>query len=80
VRWTVENDIGAAGLPVEAWAAAAQGRLEADPTVVSAKIVASRDEDGIDGVATADLSVNVSLESDASDSAAALVCRSTTRT
>jgi hypothetical protein len=73
VRWTVENDIGAAGLPVEAWAAAAQVRLNSDPAVICAEIVASRDEDGVDGVQTADLSVNVSLESADSVSAAALV-------
>jgi hypothetical protein len=73
MRWTVENHIGAAGLPVEAWAAAASGRLHTDPTVISADISASRDEDGVDGVPTAELSVNVTVESANSASAAALV-------
>jgi hypothetical protein len=73
VRWTVQNGIGAAGLPVEAWAAAAHSRLDTEPAVISADINTSRDEDGVDGVPIAELLVNVTVESTNSAAAAALV-------
>jgi hypothetical protein len=61
----VQNHLGAAGLPVEARASAAHERLDRDPTVICAEISASRDEDGVDGVQTADLAVDVTVASGA---------------
>jgi hypothetical protein len=76
VRWTVDNSIGAEGLPVDAWAAGARARLLADPAVIHAKIAAPHEQDEVDGSDLAGVAVSVTVESGDSTSAAAIVEKS----
>jgi limonene-1,2-epoxide hydrolase len=75
VLWSVQNSIGAEGLPAEDWAIAASTLLQAQSAVRSAKIVATCEEDEIalDGSRIAGVSVDVLVDAGDADSAAALV-------
>jgi hypothetical protein len=59
--WSVRNSIGVVGLPVDAWAAAANALLREDPSVRSAHVLATSEEDevALDGSQLAGLSVDV---------------------
>jgi hypothetical protein len=76
--WSVQNSIGADGLPVVEWAAAATALLRDDPSVRSADVSATHEEDevALDGRLLAGLSVEVVLDAADAVSAAATVERS----
>jgi hypothetical protein len=78
--WSVRNEIGAAGLPVEAWAKAAMTRLLSDPAVQSAEVLATFHEDelALAGGVNAALSVTVVIELDDREAAATTVEQSIT--
>jgi hypothetical protein len=75
VLWSVQNIIGAEGLPVEDWAVAASTLLQAQSAVRSAKIVGTREqhEIALDGIRIAGLSVDVLVAAGDADTAAVLV-------
>ena len=76
--WSVQNSIGAEGLPVEDWAAAANALLRDDSTVLSANLAPTYDEDetALDGSQLAGLSVEVLIHAGDADWAAATVEKS----
>ena len=76
--WSVQNSIGAVGLPVAEWAAAATALLRDDPSVRSADVLATYEEDevALDGTRLAGLSVEVVIVAGDAVSAAAMVERS----
>ena len=73
--WSVENRLGAEGLPVQAWATRADLRLRAHTEVRSATVLATYDDDelSLSGERLAVLSVAATVEAFDSDSAVALV-------
>jgi hypothetical protein len=77
VWWSVRNQLGANGLPVEDWAAAADVVLCAQVAVHSATVLVTYEEDelALDGASVAGLSVAVVVEADDARLAAALVER-----
>jgi hypothetical protein len=77
MRWRVENSIGAQGLPVDAWAAAARARLRAEAAIERADVAASSEEDelALDASVIATLTVDVVVQGPEPHAAAALVER-----
>jgi hypothetical protein len=79
--WSVQDRIGAVGLPVAKWAAAANALLRENPSVRSANVLATYEEDevALDGSQLAGLSVQVLVVGGDAVSAAAVVERSVVR-
>jgi hypothetical protein len=71
--WMVENGIGAAGLPVEAWADRARALLLSRSEVRAVEIVATFDDDWDPEPPVAGLSINVRIEHLDGAAAAAIV-------
>jgi hypothetical protein len=73
--WSVRNSIGATGLPIDDWAGAAAALLRDDPSVRSAIVLATDQEDevALDGSRLAGLSVDVLIVATDAVTAAATV-------
>ena len=73
--WSVQNSIGAVGLPVAEWATAATALLRDNPSVHTADVLATYEEDevALDGSRLAGLSVEVLIVAGDAQSAAATV-------
>jgi hypothetical protein len=75
VLWVVENEIGADGLPVAAWADRARALLLALSEVRAADIVGAFDDDWDDHPRVTGLSINVRIEHLDGEAATAIVER-----
>jgi hypothetical protein len=82
VLWSVQNSIGATGLPVDDWAGAATALLRDNSSVHSAIVLVTDEEDevALDGSRLAGLSIDVLIVAPDAVTAAATVERAVTET